>query len=289
MKASEINIRDPFVLTVPEKGLYYMYGTRGPGVWDTCSGFDVYKSCDLENWSEPVSVFEKYDDFWATHQFWAPEVHYYHGRYYMFASFKSPTARRGTQILVSDTPDGKFVPLTKEPITPREWECLDGTLYVSPDGRPYIVFSHEWVQCTDGCIYSMALTDDLTAPVGEPKLLFRASEPPFAISGAQRYVTDGPFLYRGETGRLYMLWSTMAATGYVQAVAVSESGDIEGPWHHDHPLLFERDGGHGMIFRDLSGNLKLALHRPNKNPYERPVFFNIKEDNGLLSVVDNTN
>lgn len=287
MKASEINIRDPFVLVVPDEGLYYMYGTRAPGVWDTCSGFDVYISRDLENWSEPVSVFEKFDGFWATHQFWAPEVHYYRGRYYMFASFKSPTARRGTQILVSDKPDGKFVPLTDEPITPREWECLDGTLYVAPDGRPYIVFSHEWVQCADGCIYSMALTDDLTAPIGEPKLLFRASEPPFAIPGAQRYVTDGPFLFRGETGRLYMLWSTMAATGYVQAVAVSESGDIEGPWYHDHSLLFERDGGHGMIFRDLSGNLKLALHRPNKNPYERPVFFNIKEKSGFLSVVDN--
>ena len=30
MKASEINIRDPFVLVVPDEGLYYMYGTRGP-------------------------------------------------------------------------------------------------------------------------------------------------------------------------------------------------------------------------------------------------------------------
>ena len=36
---------------------------------DTCSGFDVYISRDLENWSEPVSVFEKFDGFWATHQF----------------------------------------------------------------------------------------------------------------------------------------------------------------------------------------------------------------------------
>ena len=40
-------------------GKYYMYGTRGDGCWDTCSGFDVYVSDDLENWSEPISVFEK--------------------------------------------------------------------------------------------------------------------------------------------------------------------------------------------------------------------------------------
>lgn len=28
-----------------------------------------------------------------------------------------------THILVSDAPDQRFVPLTKEPITPREWDC----------------------------------------------------------------------------------------------------------------------------------------------------------------------
>lgn len=46
----------------------------------------------------------------------------------MFASFKNEDRHRGTQILVSDTPDGKFKPLTDYPVTPEDWECLDGTV-----------------------------------------------------------------------------------------------------------------------------------------------------------------
>ena len=59
MKLKDIHIRDPFILTY--KGKYYMYGTRGKGCWDVCSGFDVYVSDNLCDWSEPIAVFEKND------------------------------------------------------------------------------------------------------------------------------------------------------------------------------------------------------------------------------------
>ena len=32
-------------------------------------GFDVYVSDDLKNWSEPIEVFKRPDDFWATLNF----------------------------------------------------------------------------------------------------------------------------------------------------------------------------------------------------------------------------
>ena len=60
MKLSEINIRDPFILPFDNK--YYMYGSR-VGVQ---TGFDVYESADLKDWSDAKSVFEITDDFWAT-------------------------------------------------------------------------------------------------------------------------------------------------------------------------------------------------------------------------------
>ena len=81
MKLSDINIRDPFI--VPYEGKYYMYGTRGKGCWESQKtpgmGFDVYISEDLETWSDPIPVFEASDNFWGTHNFWAPEVHFYNG------------------------------------------------------------------------------------------------------------------------------------------------------------------------------------------------------------------
>ncbi|MBR4889567.1 MAG: family 78 glycoside hydrolase catalytic domain, partial [Clostridia bacterium] len=279
----QIHVRDPFVL--PVDGKYYMYGTRGGTCWGKATGFDVYESTDLEHWTGPKAIFTKTEDFWSDMNYWAPEVHAFGGKYYLFASFKSEDECRGTQILVCDTPNGTFVPLSDRPVTPRDWECLDGTLYVSPEGKPWIVFCHEWVQVKDGEICAMPLTDDLSAAAGAPIELFKASQAAGwirPVNDKGDYVTDGPFMHRCEDGTLRMIWSSFGELGYTQAVAKSESGDITGPWVHEEDLLMEKDGGHGMIFRDLSGDLRLVLHSPNKTPLERPKFFYIKEENGKL-------
>jgi len=284
LKRTDINIRDPFILT--EGGKYYMYGSRGASCWGNTpnpdSGFDVYVSSDLENWSAPKCIFKRRDDFWSTHNFWAPEVHKYNGKFYMFASFKSENACRGTQVLICDTPDGNFEPICDSPITPRDWECLDGTLHIEPDGTPYIVFCHEWLQVHDGEMCAMPLSDDLTHAVGKPIILFRASEPDWATKGKENYVTDGPFLYRTASGRLIMIWSSNANGAYCEAMSYSDNGSILGKWSHDDRLLFSKDGGHGMIFKALDGKLMFTCHQPNKTPLERPQFFEIEERDGSL-------
>lgn len=287
MKLNDINIRDPFI--VPFEGKYYMYGTRGAGCWagekTDGMGFDVYVSSDLENWSEPKAVFEASDDFWATHNFWAPEVHSYNGKFYMFASFKSAERNRGTQILVSDTPDGRFEPITDYPVTPEEWMALDGTLYVDKNGEPHIVFCHEWSQIVNGEVCEMQLSRDLKKAVSEPRTLFKASDPYWARKEHNNWVTDGPFLFRGESGRLYLIWSSFTDSGYVQAACYSDNGDIDGNFCHDLPLVAEKDGGHGMIFKGFDGKNYLVLHRPNNNPDERPVLTEIIETDGHLELV----
>ena len=288
MKLHEIHVRDPFIL--PVNGTYYLYGTRGKNCWvgdrpAEGMGFDVYRSDDLENWSEPMPVFEKSASFWADRNFWAPEVHAYGNKFYLFASFVDGIRHRGTQILVSDSPDGTFRPLTEKPVTPEEWSCLDGTLYVDRHGNPHIVFCHEWSQITDGEVCEMQLSDDLTRAVTAPRTLFKGSDPWWARKEHENWVTDGPFLYRGDSGRLYMIWSSFTDSGYVQAVSYSDNGDIDGNWQHDLPLLAEKDGGHGMIFTGFDGKRYLVLHRPNRHPDERPVLTEIEEKEGALRLV----
>ena len=111
LKNADIWIRDPFVVSVPEEGRYYLYGTRGAETWGgRATGFDGYRSADLENWEGPFVVFRPAADFWSDRQYWAPEVHRYRGRYYLFATFKAEGVCRGTQVLVADGPGGPFVP-----------------------------------------------------------------------------------------------------------------------------------------------------------------------------------
>lgn len=282
MTFQDINIRDPFVLK--SNGKYYLYGTRGQTAWTSAQGLDVYVSEDLVNWSEPHECFSVPENFWADKEIWAPEVHIYNGSFYMFVTFRSEERDRATQILKSDSPMGPFLPFTDDAITPVGWRCLDGTFYVDKNGEPYIVFCREWQQVKDGQICAMKLTKDLSAPAGEPWILFKGSDPDWADKTRETFITDGPFMYRTECGRLLMIWSTFTPSGYVQAVTSSDNGEIDGNWTHEE-LLFEKNGGHGMIFEDFGGVKHLILHSPNENPKERPVLFDLTEENGKLKLL----
>ena len=281
MKREEINIRDPFVLVEDNK--YYMYGTRGTECWGDvkATGLDVYVSTDLENWSDPNVCFTPPENFWSDRNFWAPEVHKYEGAYYMFVTFKSEDACRGTQILKATSPMGPFELHSDGPVTPRDWECLDGTLWVE-NGKPYMVFCHEWVQVTDGEMCAIELSADLKEAVSEPVLLFRASEPSWANKEGTMFVTDGPFMYRTKGGRLVMIWSSFSDQGYCEALAYSKTGSVMGPWEQEERLLFQKNGGHGMIFTELDGSLLFVLHSPNQTPFERPYFYALRERDDTL-------
>lgn len=289
MKNSDIHIRDPFVLPNAAEQQYYLYGTRGSEAWTpSASGIDYYTGTDLQNWEGPFPAFRPPAGFWADRNFWASEVHVYRGRYFMFASFKAEGVCRGTQILAADSPQGPFLPVSDGPVTPRDWECLDGTLFVDADDQPWMVFCHEWVQVGDGEICAVRLSDDLTSAIGQPHLLFHASEAPWAqevnSKGRKGYVTDGPWMHRLANGELIMLWSSFGTGGYTVGVAKSISGDILGPWQQMPEPLYAGDGGHCMVFRTFEGELLLAYHRPNPTPDERPYFVRLRENGSSLEL-----
>ena len=292
MKLEEIHLRDPFVFA--ENGLYYLYGTRRGELvkripWQ---GLDVYISSDLKEWSGPKECFTRPEGFWADRDFFAPEVHKYNGSYYMFASFRSETRLRCSQILKSESPEGPFLPFTDGPVTPENWSCLDATFYVDDDGKPWTAFCHEWTQIGDGTIEAMPLLPDLSAPAGPPVTILRASGAKWSYSlidpAGSNFVTDGPFFRRGRNGKLYMLWSGFHAGPqywYVQALAISDSGNILGPWRHADDYIYDHDGGHGMIFEGFDGNLYLILHSTNVDPNERPRLFRVNETDDGFEIV----
>ncbi|MCD6302531.1 MAG: family 43 glycosylhydrolase [Anaerolineae bacterium] len=285
----EIHFRDPYILAVPEHDRHYLIGTpsyrtRAGAVTGRGSGLDVFVSSDLCAWEGPMTVFEPPEDFWGTHDFWAPELHHFRGRFYIFCTFKASDACRGTHVLVADDVLGPYEPLTDEPPTPRDWECLDGTLYVDGDGSPWMVFCHEWVQVGDGEMCAVRLSDDLSRPIGQPRLLFTATQAPWvdAYPRPDCYVTDGPSLYRASDGSLLMAWSSFTEGRYAVGLARSASGSVEGPWEQSPTPLYDQDGGHGSVCRTLSGDLVLALHRPNSAPSERPLLLPLCERDGTL-------
>lgn len=270
MKIQDINIRDPFVLN--ENGLYYLYGTRARSFGMGVAGFDVYVSEDLENWSEPQECFNSAEHGLNSQVNWAPEVHRYNGAYYMFATFTTHDELKGTFILKADSPLGPFKPHSNGAVTPYDWQSLDGTLYISRDNKPYIVFCHEHVQITDGTICYARLSEELTHVTGDVVTLFSASSPHWADKkpAGENYVTDGPFLYRTKTDELIMIWSTFIQNQYAECMVRFNGGEIGTDLIHLEPLI-RNDGGHGMIF-EKDGELILTFHTPNQSLLERPSF-----------------
>ncbi len=282
MKREQINIRDPFVIF--EDGKYYLFGTRAKNFGQCVGGFDVYITEDLENFSEPIECFESEKYGLNEQANWAPEVHKYNGKYYMFATFLQKNGLRGTFSLVSDKITGPYIPTSDEALTPVEWECLDGTLYISRDGKPYLVFCHEHTQIKDGTICYAELNDGLSKIEGEVVTLFNASSTGCShpVSNGN-HITDGPFLYRADSGDLYMIWSTFLNNNYAECLLKFKGGEIGLQFEHHAPLL-DNDGGHGMIFT-FEGKQYFSYHTPNSSENERPAFRQIIEENGTLRLL----
>lgn len=296
MKLADIQIRDPFVLPLKESGLYYLFGTTDIDAWKGSEGFNCYHSRDLENWEGPLPAFRPPPDFWSKSQYWAPEVHAHDGRYFMLATFNPEQGYRGTQVLVSEKPEGPYVPWSDRAVTPPNWQCLDGTLHIDAQGQPWMIFCHEWCQVRNGTICAVRLSSDLKKAVGQPVHLFSATNAPWvrclthkenaewlpAHGRFPAYVTDGPFLHRTADGTLLMLWSSFSTKGYAMGIARSESGTVQGPWTQEPAPIWKEDGGHGMIFRAFDGRLFLTLHQPNNSPHERAVFKELVEQDGSI-------
>lgn len=289
----DIHISDPFILADPVSGKYYTYAAvfnpdrfpqlKHPGC------FYCLESEDLIHWSEPVKVFDSDEtDFWAKLDYWAPECHLWKGQYYLISSFRAPGMYRRCQCLVSDSPMGPFRPVREEPVTPKDWQCLDGTLYEDKHGRPWMVFCHEWLQVGDGQMAAVPLSEDLGEAVGEAVILFRASDAPWraGFTTGSGYVTDGPFLYRMKDGSLLMLWSNFTSKGYATGYAKSLSGDILGRWEQRPEPLYFHDGAHAMLFHTFDGRLMMALHCPNDHPRKRMLLFEMEEKGGELYIVN---
>jgi beta-xylosidase len=298
-RLADIPAHDPYVVTDVTTGIYYMYTSGIPRL----TGMDrygvlAYKSKDLLNWDGPYVVFTVPDGSWANpqHGTWAPEVHVYRGRYYLFVTLHNndrllegtPAGGRvnhwrGTSIAVSDSPEGPFELIKKEsPVTPEQLMTLDGTLFVDEENTPWMIYCHEWIQTMDGTIEAIRLLEDLSDHVGEPLQLFKGSEAPWDNGDLSPdvsqpvYVTDGCQLYRTKNNRLVMLWSTYDSGKYVQTIARSVSGKLEGPWEQMKPLVFD-DSGHGMLFRTFEGNWMLILHSPFSVPESRCKLFDMMD------------
>lgn len=293
-----IRLSDPSILTHKDTETYYMTGTGGR----------LWKSKDLVLWDGPYKVAMTDPDSWMgpNPMIWAAEIHEYKGKYYYFATFTNRDViidtfrgneieRRASHVLVSDDPEGPYKPMEDPTYLPADQPTLDGTFWVDEDGKPYMVFCYEWLQNWNGTMEKIGLKPDLSGTTGERTILFRAKDSPWSKEEYEdgtigpHKVTDGPYLFRTETGRLGMIWSSWVFDVYTQGAAYSESGTLDGPWVHQKEPITPPNFGHGMLFRTLEGKLLMVAHSHKDvggRYYRYPHFFEVDISGDQLKVGD---
>ena len=294
----ELSMSDPYILADDATKTYYL----------TSSGGCIYKSTDLKNWTGPYGAYDTRGTWMEGINFVAAaEIHKVNGKYYYAATFgdrkelvdvvprRYNVYRHQTMILESDMAEGPFKLKNPDPnydYLPHHLDIIDGTIYVE-NGQAYMVFVNEWMQTFDGTMEYVKLSPDLSKTISEPVMLFRATESPCPLemvgNGEMTYglkipgwVTDGPELFRTKTGKLGMLWASWGAKRYLECVAYSQSGTIDGPWIQEEKPFIDDNTGHGMLFRTFDGKLLLSIHHAEGDGPRKPQLWEVDDSGDKL-------
>jgi arabinan endo-1,5-alpha-L-arabinosidase len=256
---------DPFVLRL-EDGTYAAYGTGG--IIDG-RAFEVLRSDDLERWERVGGALEPLDEPWAT-DYWAPEVAFHEGTYFMYYSPGTGDAGHLIRVATSDSPWGPFVDAGRI-LTPNERFAIDAHPFRDDDGQWYLYYAHDALDSDRrGTTVGVDRLVDMTTVAGEPRTLLRASHDwqlfergrtRYAVTG-DWYTLEGPFVRRrGDRYFLFYSGGNWQTGGYGVSYAVAD--DPLGPFTEPEvgPVVVSGGAGHNSIVVGPDGEDRIVYHR----------------------------
>lgn len=258
---------DPFLMQ--HNGIYYIYCTsendeklQSSGAFNTekdgKDGFYVYQSKDLEHWENKGLCLSKADAV-GERWFWAPEVSYYRGKFYMVYCAEEHLA-----VAVADSPLGPFRRHSDGWL--REKHGIDGHLLFDDSG----IFLY-YVEFGGGNrIYVAKMSEDLKRIEQEYEGdLISAQEEWETVDGV---VAEGPFVLKHH-GLYYLFYSCNHTRSEDYAVGYAVSDCPIGPFrkYKGNPVLHKKGRivgvGHNSFMKTENPDRFLcAYHCHSGNP-----------------------
>ena len=252
---------DPFVLL--HDGKYYLYCTAENDKvlldhhsFDTAAGkqdgYYVYQSEDLMSWENKGMCLNRQDvmgDKW----FWAPEVLYRNGKFYMVYSSEEHIG-----MAVADSPLGPFRQEEKRWLYPEK--AIDGHMFVDDDGTVYLYY----VRLHNGNqIYVAKLSEDLLRIDTLYEDCLIQAEAPWETRDC--LVAEGPFVLKHK-GVYYLTYSANHTRCQDYAVGVAMSQSPTGPFEkfQGNPILHRNDRfcgvGHHSFTTSKDGKMLICAY-----------------------------
>jgi GH43 family beta-xylosidase len=261
---------DPYVLKFC--GLYYAYAT---GHASDGNLFQVLHSRDLVNWTETGSAMEPLAE---NHPFyWAPEVFYDNGRFYLYYSVGNETLMH-LRVAVSDRPDGGFVDSGKR--LTREDFAIDAHVFIDTDGSKYLFYATDFLEYSHigtGTVVDRML--DWFTLAGSPTVVTRAKydwqvyDPKRAEKGGVKWHTvEGPAVLKRKNV-YYEMFSGGNWQNTTYGVSFAKSKSVFSPEEWDQyadgkvtlPILRTLPGkvvgpGHNSVVRGPNNREMFAVY-----------------------------
>ena len=215
---------DPMI--VEHEGVFYLYSTGN-------TTLSVRTSKNLLTWSDPKQIFALSQTGWGVKNCWAPEVHKYNGKFYLFFCGRDSSGIFHGSVAVCDTPDGTFVPVTKEPLLNFNYSIIDLSFFCDDDGRTYILYSKD---CSTNVVngkkvsqsYGVEVSNDFTRTIGEHVLL-TTPDVSWEMKSGNTIWNEGPVVFK-RNGKYYILYSANYYQSADYGIGYAVADSILGPY-----------------------------------------------------------
>ncbi len=258
---SAISMRDHFIIKAGNK--WYCTGTSNP-IWTGPNpGVRLLVSDDLINWKHHswlIDARKLPEDSPFNGRFWAPEIHYIQGKYWLTVNSGKVTQHdpkgMGTHsvwLFSSDEVTGPYS-LVNGPLTPQYNN--DATLFEDEDGQVYFY-------CSGGGLFQAKIdlaSGRLTTPIDKFLDKNEPGWPDWMVGGI-----EGPFVIKRDS-TYFMFFSTWTR-GY--EVALLKSITPLGPWElvSPEPIFGTRKKGYRADMA-TSGGYENLRFEDSEDPYQ---------------------
>jgi beta-xylosidase len=221
--------------------------------------FPILFSKDLVNWNIVGAVFQK-RPAWSAGNYWAPEISYHRGRYFVYYVGRKSGASLCVAVATSSRPAGPYQ--DHGPLVCQDAGSIDPAPVTDERGVRYLLWKEDGNSRQQPTpIWAQQLSADGTKLVGDPRELIRNDAP------WEAQLVEGPFVLR-RGNWFYMFYSGNACCGREcnYALGVARSRSLLGPWekYKDNPILKGNETwkcpGHGSIVEDQRGRTFLFYH-----------------------------
>ncbi|MBO4356184.1 MAG: glycoside hydrolase family 43 protein [Clostridia bacterium] len=240
---------DPDVIEAD--GVYYLFTTGG--------GYPCYTSTNLVDWKRVGQALPNYGWGVSGKNYWAPDVEYINGRYYMAVSF----GEEGFGIASSRNPLGPYVCQGDKSLLKT---TIDGHLFVDDDGTVYLFYT-SWYNGRSYGIYGvqMEFEGSNLVPVWDTEQKLLSATLDWEREDDMGPVIEAPFMLK-HNGKYYLVYSAThtGSIHYAVGYAVSDYPLKSFKKYENNPILHMTSDvhctGHCTIVNAPDGSMCILYH-----------------------------